>query len=95
MLFRSGCSFCAAVVQNGSLRLKPHAEGDISVFCMGPDAQGVSIRGLYYRLENGTLSSGFPLGVSNHFIGQEATVSVEKGALLVLWRREAGLPEFQ
>ena len=90
-----GCSFCAAVVQNGSLRLKPHAEGDISVFCIGPDAQGVSIRGLYYQLENGTLSSGFPLGVSNHFIGQEATVSVEKGALLVLWRREAGLPEFQ
>lgn len=90
-----GLHFCAAVVQNGSLSFRPNQAGDISVFCIGGDARGVSIRGLYYELEDGTLSSGFPLGVSNHFTEKPATVSVRDGALLVLWRREAGFPVFE
>lgn len=89
-----GLTFCAAVVRNGSLRFGPNSRGDISVFCMGRDARGVSIRGLYYELEDGTLSAGFPLGVSNHFTEKTATVSVGDGSLLVLWRREAGFPDF-
>lgn len=89
-----GLSFCATVVRNGSLHFPPCPAGDISVFCMGADARGVSIRGLYYELTDGVLTAGFPLGVSNHFIGKPATVHVEDGALLVLWRREAGFPEF-
>lgn len=90
-----GLTFCATVVENGEIHFGPNHAGDISVFCIGPEAKGVSIRGLFYELEKGTLSSGFPLGVSNHFTEKEASVSVEQGALLVLWRREAGLPEFR
>lgn len=90
-----GLAFCATVVENGEIHFGPNHAGDISVFCIGPEAKGVSIRGLFYELEKGTLSSGFPLGVSNHFTEKEASVSVEQGALLVLWRREAGLPEFR
>ena len=88
-----GCSFCAAVVQNGSLRLKPHAEGDISVFCMGPDAEGVTEKGLFYGVEEATLTSGFPLGVSNHFTGKPAEISVKNGSLLVLWEKQNGFPD--
>ena len=82
------------MIKNGGLRFPGGKEGDISVFCMGKDARGVNIRGLYYPLENGTLTSGFPLGVSNHFTQDPATVSVEDGSLLILWRRAAGLPEY-
>ena len=57
------------------------------MFCLGADAQGVNIRGLYYPLTDGTLTAGFPLGVSNHFTGQEAEVSVREGSLLLLWDR--------
>lgn len=89
-----GQQFCATVVKNGGLAFPGGKEGDISVFCMGKDAQGVNIRGLYYTLENGTLTSGFPLGVSNHFTDSPATVTVEEGSLLILWRRAAGLPEY-
>ena len=89
-----GNQFCATVIKNGGLRFPGGKEGDISVFCMGKDARGVNIRGLYYPLENGTLTSGFPLGVSNHFTQDPATVSVEDGSLLILWRRAAGLPEY-
>ena len=59
-----GQQFCATVVKNGGLAFPGGKEGDISVFCMGKDAQGVNIRGLYYTLENGRLAltgRGFPV----------------------------------
>ena len=34
-------------------------------------------------VEDGVLTSGFPLGVSNHFAGQPITVSVRDGSLLI------------
>ena len=49
-------------------------------------------RGLYYGLEDGTLTSGFPLGASNHFTGEPAQITVESGSLLIIWDREAGFP---
>ena len=88
-----GLSFCATVIQNGELRFPGGKEGDISVFCMGKDARGVTIEGLYYELHNGVLTPGFPLGVSNHFTDRPARIAVQDGSLLVLWRKEAGLPE--
>lgn len=82
-----GLHTLAAVVKNGSYTFGPENRGTISVFCLGADAQGVTIRGLYYPLTDGTLTAGFPLGVSNHFTGQEAEVSVREGSLLLLWDR--------
>jgi thiamine pyrophosphokinase len=55
---------------------------------MGADARGVTIQGLRYELEDGTLSAGFPLGVSNHFTGSPAKIQVENGSLLVLFERK-------
>ena len=59
---------------------------------MGADAAGVTLKGLYYPLENGTLTPGFPLGVSNHFTGEPAKISVEDGSLLVIWEGKNGFP---
>ena len=81
------------VVKDGVLRFPAGFRGTVSVFCLGADARGVTLRGLYYPLEKGTLTAGFPLGVSNHFTGAEASVAVDKGSLLVLWDRENGFPE--
>ena len=83
----------ATVIQNGALRFPAHAAGYLSLFCMGADARGVTLRGLQYPLENATLTAGFPLGVSNRFTGSQATVSVEQGSLLALWDRQSPLPE--
>ena len=88
-----GTDYIITVVKNGQLRFPETAAGIVSVFCMGKDAQGVTLTGLQYGLENGTLSAGFPLGVSNHFVGQPATIQVADGSLLVLWDRANGLPE--
>ena len=91
--YLAGCSYLVTVLKNGELSFPEGANGTVSVFCMGPDAEGVTLEGLYYPLEQGTLSPGFPLGVSNHFTGKNARIAVEHGSLLVLWDRENGFPE--
>lgn len=79
------------VLKNGTLEF-PAAEGGlISVFCLGSDARGVSIRGLKYELEEGVLTAGFPLGVSNHFVGKPAQIRVTEGSLLLIWDRKIGI----
>jgi len=88
-----GKDYIVTVIKNETLRFSPAASGILSVFCMGPDAHGINLEGLQYPLENGTLTAGFPLGVSNHFIGQTAKISVADGSLLVLFDRRNGLPE--
>ena len=88
-----GRDYLVTVVREETLVFPERAEGILSVFCMGADAQGVTLRNLRYPLEQGTLTSGFPLGVSNHFVEKKASVTVEKGSLLLLWDRKNGLPE--
>lgn len=88
-----GNTYMVTVVKNGTLRFPAEAEGILSVFCMGADAHGVTLTGLKYPLEDVTLTAGFPLGVSNHFIGQAASVTVKDGSLLVLYDRKNGFPQ--
>ena len=88
-----GKTAVVTLVKNGTVTFGPEAEGYLSVFCMGPDAKKVSIRGAEYPLEDGTLSAGFPLGVSNRFTGQPVQVQVGDGSLLVIYDRKNGLCE--
>lgn len=90
--YLAGNTYMATVIKNESVRFSETAQGIFSVFCMGADATGVTIRGAQYDLENGTLSAGFPLGVSNHFVGKAAQISVTDGSLLLLWDAENGFP---
>ena len=71
------------VIRNESIMFPSKERGIMSVFCMGADAEGVSISGAQYPLDNAPLSAEFPLGVSNHFVGNPITVSVRKGSLLI------------
>ena len=73
------------LIKDGSITLPARNDGIVSVFCMGANATGVTIKGLKYTLENGTLTPGFPLGVSNHFLGKAAEISVESGRLLIIY----------
>ncbi len=80
------------VLQNETVEFSETAQGVLSVFCLGTDARGVRIRGLKYALEDGVLRHDYPLGVSNHFIGEKSEIAVENGELLVIWDRENGIP---
>ena len=88
-----GKDYIVTVIHEETLRFPAEAAGILSLFCLGPDAGGVTIRGLHYPLENGSLTSGFPLGVSNHFTGEEASVTVKKGSILAMWDRGNGFAQ--
>lgn len=72
------------VIKDESVVLSARGNGYISVFAYGEKASGVTIKNLKYEVEDTELTNAFPIGVSNEFIGKEATVSVKKGALLVV-----------
>ena len=88
-----GKDYIVTAVKDGTLRFDDSCTGIFSVFCMGADAEGVTIKGGKYDAENVSLSAGFPLGVSNHFIGNDVSIRVKKGNLLVLWDTCNGFPE--
>ncbi len=75
----------AYVLRNSTLKLPHHSQGTtVSIFCHGNQAEGVSIRGLYYPLNNYTLTCDHPLGVSNQHTDADAEISVTNGTLLIL-----------
>ena len=88
-----GNDWIVTVIRNETLLFPAEAEGTVSLFCLGADAEGITLENLYYPLENGTLTSGFPLGVSNHFTGKAARITVGKGNVLALWERKNGFPQ--
>lgn len=74
--------FCIA---DRTLSLPPRPQGTlVSVLCHGEKAEGVTISGLQYSLTNETLTSDYPVGVSNHYTGEEAKVSVHKGCVHIM-----------
>ena len=79
------------VVKNDRVTFPAESEGVLSVFCLGQDAKGVTIKDLKYELESGVLTASFPLGVSNHFIGKSASVRVEEGVLILIYPRSVGI----
>ena len=88
-----GIDYIATVISGETVVFPKEAEGILSLFCLGPDATSITLEGLQYTLTEGTLSSGFPLGVSNHFVGRQARITVKNGSILALWDRKNGLPE--
>ena len=87
-----GRDYIVTVIKEETVEFPAAAEGILSLFCLGPDAEGITLENLHYPLENGRLTSGFPLGVSNHFVGKSAKITVKKGSLLALWDRKNGFP---
>ncbi len=81
----------ATVIKDGSIEFPAGCREELSIFCLGADAESVSIRGAKYEMEQGRLTAGFPLGVSNHFVGKTVTVEVKNGSLLLIWSRENGI----
>ena len=90
-----GHSYLATVIGKGKVSFPKREAGTFSVFAFGGDAKGVSVLGGKYEAKEVTLSSDYPLGVSNAFLGKEVQIEVKEGFLLLLWEREGDfLPHF-
>ncbi len=86
--FLIGNDVVMTVIFNQNIAFSADFKGKISVFAQEKSANAVSIKGLKYNAEKITLAPEFPLGVSNEFIGERAEISVENGALLIVWEQK-------
>ena len=79
--------FLWTVIENESLTIPRTVEwGLFSAFCLGDRAEGIDEVGFQYPLQDAVLTPEFPLGVSNHIVEPEATITVRRGTLAVGWQ---------
>lgn len=72
------------VICGEAVHFRKNLEGTLSLFSLGEKANGVTISGMKYELENAVLTNDFPIGISNEFIGEEAMISVDEGELVCM-----------
>ena len=61
----------------------------LSLLAYTPEVNGVTLRGTAWPLTNHTLTSRYPLGVSNEITGDAAQLSFTGGALLVVYAQDS------
>jgi thiamine pyrophosphokinase len=69
--------------ETGLVRITGRPGDTVSLLPLSPIVTGVETEGLDYPLSGATLRWGETLGVSNEMLGQEASVRVDEGLLLV------------
>ena len=69
------------VLKNESVSFQENLEGYLSLFSLGERAEGVTIKGMKYPLQDYVMTNDFPIGISNEFIGEKAEISVRNGEL--------------
>lgn len=84
-------NYVYTAIHNSTITFDKSYEGVISSFAVGELANGVSMNNLKYTLCNATLYCDNPMGVSNEFIGENATISVSDGTLLIMFERKSSL----
>ena len=72
------------LIRNETVCFSSRQRGFLSLFSLGERAEGVTIRHMKYELDRAEVTNDFPVGVSNEFIGEPASITVEKGTLLVI-----------
>ncbi len=77
----------ATVIADEKFTLPKTARGTVSVFAYGGAAEGVTLKGLSYELDNAELTPDFPIGVSNATKDARAEISVKHGSLLIFFPR--------
>ena len=90
--FLIGDGTVTTAVTDGTLHFPARMSGYLSVFCSGAPAEGVTLSGLKYELNDAALTPSFPLGVSNEFTGSPSCVQVRSGTLLALWQSSGADP---
>ena len=73
----------ALLLRDETITFDSKKEGLLSLFSWGERAV-VTIRNMKYPLDKAVVTNSFPIGVSNAFIGEEASITAESGTLLLL-----------
>lgn len=72
------------VIRNGEISFGEDMSGYVSVFSVSDVSREVYMENLKYELSNAVLTSDFPIGTSNEFIGKSGKIRVGDGTLLIV-----------
>lgn len=72
------------VLVRSHVKIKGKKGDAVSLIAVGPDASGVTTKGLFYPLKNAVLQSGTAQGIRNRLTGKYAEIWVRNGAILVI-----------
>lgn len=75
------------VLKDETMDIRGEYRKGMSLFSLGDRIEHVTLRGFYYSLEDGCLENGFPLGVSNHIVEAECSITVKGGCGLLFLER--------
>ena len=72
-------------ITNSSVKIKKKENQQISVFAYGSKANGVTLKGLYYPLNDFSLDPfDGALGTSNHIVDEYGEITVKNGTLVII-----------
>lgn len=73
------------VIGEGQFVLPEAFRGTVSLFALGDELQGVSIRGMKYDVENAVVRNDYPIGCSNETLpGERGEIVIGAGTALVV-----------
>lgn len=72
------------VVKDETVSFKKETEGMLSLFSLCEKCEGVTIENMKYNLKDYTMVNSFPVGISNEFIGEAASITVKKGSAVII-----------
>lgn len=78
---------CSVQVIHDFIEFDEGMKGYMSVFSLS-DHSIVSIENLKYTLDHGELTTSYPLGIDNEFIGKKSKIVVHEGYVLVITNKE-------
>ncbi len=88
--FLYGKDCVVTAITNTTFELQEDYSGYISVFSYSEKSEGVTLRGLKYKLDNATIESTLPIGVSNECTGHKSSITVENGTLIIVFPLQNG-----
>ena len=82
-----GLDVCIIAIKGGEVELSVDTtkSKNISIFSHREKAEGVTLKGLKYPLENATITNTYPIGISNKFTDEDVVISVDSGTLIIMW----------
>lgn len=73
--------------RNSNFLLKGAPGDTVSIIPYGGNAEGITLKGLKYPLDNAVIPLGKPTGVSNVMVDMECSISIKNGEIIIIHYR--------
>lgn len=78
----------AAMIGPGEMNIDRKPDYKLSLFAFSEMCTGLTIKGVKYPLDHTTIRNTFPIGTSNEFIEDKASISLSSGMVLIILSKD-------